>query len=206
MKFPLWATPERRLQLAWLLLRSYPDGCCIFGEGANCPCKGAIRDLAKLKRVLNDQGGLVDDTIIQGVEAALEKLASHSYAVISEMSIEVWKQEDRERRSLAWKREKRRLHSAALKKLHKRGEFDTIAKDIYLANRPVFEVVAISIDAFSQQRVAKVIIPSLFNKVIWVNLSGIKLSKNKLHKITRRPSGDLPQPIFDRISEKIAGR
>jgi len=124
----------------------------------------------------------------------------HYYQTFTEYVIAEWKREDREERSRLWKIEKRMLH--ALPKLLKRGRFDSIAREQYLADRSVFRILGIGVNAFTQQRVAQVEITSL-EKIVWVGISGVKLSKNKLRKLTRRPRGELPDEIYDLIQKRI---
>ena len=162
MRFPQWATPERRNFLVELFLKS--GGFCVYGHGMVClnPC--------------------------------------HHYELVIDDRIEEWKGADREERAYLWKLEERRLH-AAHKKL-RRGPFDSIRKEAYLADRPVFQVLGIGVNAFTQRRVAKVEIPDL-EKVMWIDISGVGLSKNQLRKLTRRPKGGIPQAIYTRIREAV---
>jgi hypothetical protein len=62
-------------------------------------------------------------------------------------------------------------------------------------------VVGIGVNAFSQRRVAKVEIPGL-EKVIWVDLSGVEVSKNRLRKLSRR-GGKIPDAIHKQIAEAV---
>ena len=49
---------------------------------------------------------------------------------------------------------------------------------------------------------AKVEIPAL-EKVIWVDLSGVEVSKNRLRKLSRRPGGKIPDAIHKQIAEAV---
>ena len=115
-----------------------------------------------------------------------------------EDQISHWKADDREARSLLWKLEQRRLH--AIPHQRKRGLFDSIRREQYLAERPMWQVVAVGVNAFTQRRTAKVVIPDL-GTTLWVDISGIPLgvSKNKLRKLARHKRGSVPQALVDQI-------
>jgi hypothetical protein len=76
-----------------------------------------------------------------------------------ELVIYTWKALDREEREEAWRREKRRLH--ALPEIRRRGPFDSIAREIYLANRPSWKINAVGVGAFTFKKLARVEIPAL---------------------------------------------
>lgn len=164
MKFPQWATPERRNHLVELFLQS--NGFCVLGH-PNCP-----------------------------------HLLEDCYEVASEGLITDWKAQDREERERAWKRERRRIHTAP--QIRKRGPFDTIARERYLSERPVFRLVGIGMGAFTQKRVALVELPGL-KLSIFVDLAGIPVPKKKLRKLFRHPKGELPQEIQDLIQQQVRG-
>ena len=120
----------------------------------------------------------------------------HYYSFYSEMAIDLWKADDREGREASWQREKKRLH--ALPQIYRRGPFDTIAREEYLAGRPIFRIEGMGVGAFTFKRVARVEIPAL-KKVLWVNLAGVKLSKNKRHKLIRYKKGKLPRELEESV-------
>ena len=125
---------------------------------------------------------------------------THSYPVVSEDIIELWKADDREERSYVWKREKYLMHRAP--RIQRRGPWDTIRREQWLAERPQFKLLAIGVNAFTQKRMAKVEIPE-FEMTIWVDISSVKLSKNKLHKLTRHAhrSRGVPPEIYDLVKK-----
>ena len=131
----------------------------------------------------------------------------HYYEFYSEMAIALWKAEDRAEREESWRREKRRLHS--LPQILKRGPFDSIAREIYLAERPLWKIEAVGVGAFTFRRVARVEIPAL-EKVIWVDLAGVEsnLSKNARRKLVRYKKGKLPreleESVFARCQRAVA--
>jgi len=118
------------------------------------------------------------------------------YDPYSEMVIDLWKALDREEREASWQQEKRRLH--ALIEIRKRWPFDTIAREEYLANRPLFRIEAVGVGAFTFKRMARVEIPCL-RRVIWVNLAGVELSKNARRKLVRYKAGRLPRELEESV-------
>lgn len=127
------------------------------------------------------------------------------YDPYSEMVIDFWKADDREERSAAWQREKKRLHR--LLEIRKRGPFDTIARDEYLAARPLWRIEAMGVGAFTFKRVAKVRIPAV-KQDIWVSLAGVGLSKNKKRKLLRYGKGAIPreleEPTYQIVKEAVS--
>jgi hypothetical protein len=131
------------------------------------------------------------------------KLLEHCYEVASEELIADWKADDRVERELAWQREKRRLH--ALPQIRKRGPFDSIRREQFMAQRPLYRIVGIGVSAFTQHRVAQVEIPGL-KATLWVDLSGIKaegVSKNKLRKLARYKRGSVPKSMVPQIEARV---
>lgn len=127
-------------------------------------------------------------------------LLADCYQVMSEDLITTWKADDRAERAGAWKREQRRLH--ATPRITKRGPFDTIAREEYLAHRPLFRVVGLGVGAFTFKRVALVEIPAL-RASIFVDLTGIAISRNKLRKLFRHGKGGCPTELYDRIQHEV---
>ena len=163
-QYPLWATPERRQQL----VEMFQSGAfCVFGHGQDCPCHKHQGKVKHLRQELHDLIPSLDkDThshlwvrygaTVHALDKVGDKFLAHSFDLVSEQVIEDWKADDRFARSIAWQQEQRRMHAAPLKKLYRRGQFDSIARDIYLNNRPIFRVLAIGVHAFTQHTVAKV--------------------------------------------------
>ena len=125
----------------------------------------------------------------------------HYYEFYSEMAIALWKALDREEREEAWRREKRKLH--ALPQILKRGPFDSIAREIYLAERPLWKIEAVGVGAFTFRRVARVEIPAL-DKVLWVDLAGVEISKNQRRKLVRYKKGKLPRELEESVFARCA--
>lgn len=112
-----------------------------------------------------------------------------------EEAIRVWIAHDREQREALWRAERRRLHSQP--QILRRGEFDSIAREIFLADRPLWDIEAVGVGAFTFRRVLKVKIPGV-GQVIWVNLpSGGVVSKNRKRRFLRYGKGSLPEADED---------
>ena len=134
------------------------------------------------------------------------EVADHYYEFYSEMVIDLWKAADREERAEAWTLEKKWLHPRF--RFFRRGPFDTISREEFLASRPLWKVQTVGVGAFTFQRVVKVEIPAL-KKVIWVNLpKPAGMSKNARHKLIRYGKGKLPEELedtmFHLVTEAVA--
>ena len=169
---PLWATPPRRARLAELFAQKLPEITVQFYQNLDRVIFGDLSMSEYINLLTRDVG--------------------HSL-------IENWKEDDREERSYLWRLEKRRLH--AMPKIKRRGQFDSIRREQFLADRPMFEVMGIGVAAFTQHMVAKVRIPEL-DRVIWVDLSGVHVGKNKLRKMARR-GGKVPPEIYEIITREV---
>lgn len=202
MRFPQWATPERRAFLAELAQRR-----CAKGEQ---PCPVWQRFVQAIVDKIGPPGPHAWAWVMRAALATPKVLAAmplvdryhiSSWAIQELMAF--WKAYDREERERLWRLERRRLH--ATPQLHKRGEFDSIRREQHLANRPVWRIVGIGVGAFTQHRVAQVEIPGL-KKTIFVDLSGIKLegSKSKLPKLARYNRGALPKGLVEKVEQRVA--
>jgi hypothetical protein len=121
------------------------------------------------------------------------EVADHYYEFYSEMVIDLWKAQDREERAEAWTLEKKWLHPRF--RFFRRGPWDTIRREEFLASRPIWSIEAIGVGAFTFQRVVKVEIPAL-KKVVWVNLpQPAGMGKNAKHKLVRYGKGKLPEEL-----------
>lgn len=111
-----------------------------------------------------------------------------------------WKEDDREERTQLRKLENRLWH--ALPKITKRGQFDSIAREIFLGQRPLFEVVGIGVSGLTHKRIAQIVIPGLLKTVLWVDLSHIRPgSKNSRRKFARYKKGVAPQSVEAQITD-----
>ena len=151
---------------------------------------------AYLVELLERSGGLC----VYGHGLDCPDPADHCYGAKEELTVDAWKADDRDERSYLWRLEKRRLNSTL--KIMRRGAFDTIRREEYLAERPVFKVVAVGVNAFTQRRVAKVEIPEL-ERILWVDIGGVELSKNKLRKASRYPQWKVPNEINEYVAKRV---
>ena len=151
---------------------------------------------AYLVELLERSGGLC----VYGHGLDCPDPADHCYVAAEGRIVDAWKADDRDERSYLWRLERQRFHSSP--KLVRRGGFDSIRREAYLAERPVFKVVAIGVSAFTQRRVAKVEIPEL-GKVLWVDIGEVELSKNRLRKASRHHQWKVPNEINDYVAKRV---
>lgn len=138
---------------------------------------------------------LVQKVLVTGEGITLDLFDGKLDIPAMEEHIRVWIALDREEREALWRAERRRLHSQP--EFHKRGQYDSLTKEMLLADRPLWEIQAVGVGAFTFQRVLKVNIPGL-DKTIWVNLPAPKgVSKHKRRKFFRYGKGVLPEPEAD---------
>jgi len=213
MARPKWATPERQARL--IQLWAEYGNKCLLGHPV-CPnlehyaYTGPKRVIGgKCFRVVwvdksgepRRDGDGQRITTLEWSRTEVTKAIVHEvvlstlYDKVSEEAIQEWVSEDRAEDATAWKRERRRLHSQP--EFHKRGQYDSLAREIFLAARPLWDIEAVGVGAFTFQRALKVRIPGL-DKVIWVNLPMPKgVSRNKRKKILKYGKGKLPEPEAD---------
>ena len=143
------------------------------------------------------RAALVTPEVLASFQPFFGNALPHLAFWLSKEWIREWKSEDRGERARAWKRERRRLH--ALIELRKRGPFDTIARDEYLANRPIWSIEAMGVGAFTFKRMVKVRIPSL-EQEIFVSLAGLaKATGLKKKKLLRFKKGAIPRELEERV-------
>ena len=139
---------------------------------------------------------LVSTLLLKQGEITLDLFSGKLDIPRMEEAIRVWITLDREEREASWRRERRFLH--ALPPITHRGQFDSIDREIFLANRPLWNIQAVGVGAFTFQRVLKVRIPGLHNEVVWVNLPAPKgVSKNRKRRWLRYGKGSLPEEDED---------
>jgi hypothetical protein len=203
MSFPQWATPERRAHLAKLAeLTTHLYEIDLFTGKLRHPIidgQGKRTVIAKSRY----QWEMLTKKTPEGHEYhSLRPLGRlpHLVTVNDTGIIGAWKADDRARRAQLRKLEGRHLH--AMPQIYKRGPFGTLEREQYHAQRPVFEIVAIGVSPFTQHRIAQVVIPGL-HRTVWVDLHGVKLSKNKFHKLTRYKRGSVPKELVSQIEARV---
>jgi len=177
---PLWATPVRQAKLAELFLKAQAELAKEFFEHLDLVVFGSI-SMSELADLLTRR---------------------HFHE-----TIEVWKAQDREERSISWKQEQRRLHQGPNpgRRPFKRGPFDSISREQYLADRPLWEIVAIGVGAFPPyRRVALVKLPALGTS-LWVEIHGkLSIGRNKLKKLARYHRGAIPKGLVDQMESQVS--
>jgi hypothetical protein len=113
-------------------------------------------------------------------------IPEHYYEVYIEKLIADWKVDDRQQDKADWQEERKRLHSLGERHYPLRGQFSSIAKDIYFANQPLFYLLGLGISGLTFTPFAKVRLASSFVN-LYVDL-GDRLrgvSKNQRRKAIR---------------------
>ncbi len=211
MSFSQWATPARRARLVELLTQS--KGLCVHGHEGCTHLADTYSLLTTTKVVCESIPKAPSDPLYRGevhlsvrvVKDHRPVLTSegHCYELASETLIEGWKADDRLKSAQIRKLVNRHLHAAP--QIWRRGPFDSIRREDFLAERPVYKVVGIGVNAFTQHRVAQVEIPGL-KATIWVDLSGLKtegLSKNQLRKLARYKRGAIPKGMLSQMETRV---
>ena len=113
-------------------------------------------------------------------------IPQHHYDVFIEQVIDNWQADDRAQRQAEWELERRVLHSLSERRYPIRGQFNALAKDIYLANQPQNYLVGLGINGVTFRPFAKVRLASRF-VYLYVNLGNTlrKLSKSRRRKAIR---------------------
>ena len=127
------------------------------------------------------------------------EFACRLYDAKSESQIEVWKAQDRQQRQAERRIERRRLHSLGERRFPLRGQFSTIAQDIFFASQPSHYLEGLGISGLTFQPFAKVRVSSSYMR-LYVNLGDTLkgLSKTKRRKALRYGKA-LPPEVQKRI-------
>ena len=193
MATPRWATPDRLDTLAKLqqLRCSLGEEHCEIVAAFTAAVVARIGEPGKDTFSWVARASLVTPEVLASFQPWFGNALPHLSFWLSKEWIKLWKSDDRLERTIALKRERRRLH--ALLQLRKRGPFDTIAREEYLANRPLWRIEAVGVGAFTFKRMVKVRIPSL-EQEIFVSLAGLaKATGIKKKKLLRYKAGAIPR-------------
>jgi hypothetical protein len=113
-------------------------------------------------------------------------IPEHYYEVYIEGLIADWQADDRQQDTADWQEERKRLHSLAERRYPIRGQFSSIAKDIYFAEQPLFYLLGYGISGLTFKPFARVRLASSFvNLYVDLGDSLKQLSKNKRRKAIR---------------------
>jgi len=113
-------------------------------------------------------------------------IPSHYYEVVIEEVIRNWQLDDRAQRQAEWEAERIALHSLNERCYPTRGQFNALAKDIYLANQPHHFVIGLGISGVTFRPFAKVRLASSYIH-LHINLGNTlrKVSKTRRRKAIR---------------------
>jgi len=113
-------------------------------------------------------------------------IPEHYYEVYIEGLIADWQADDRQQDTADWQEERKRLHSLAERRYPIRGQFSSIAKDIYFAEQPLFYLLGYGISGLTFKPFARVRLASSFVN-LYVDLGDRlrSVSKNKRRKAIR---------------------
>jgi len=97
-----------------------------------------------------------------------------------------WKADDRQQDTAEWKAERRRLHSLAERAYPLRGQFSSIAKDIFFAQQPLFYLLGYGVSGLTFTPFARVRLASSFVN-LYVDLGDTLkgVGKNRRRKAIR---------------------
>lgn len=89
-------------------------------------------------------------------------IPSHYYEVYIEGLIADWKAHDRQQDTADWQEERKRLHSLAERRYPIRGQFSTIAKDIFFSRQPLFYLLGLGVSGLTFKPFARVRLASSY--------------------------------------------
>jgi hypothetical protein len=198
---PKWATPERQAHLVQLWAEF--GNRCLEGHYL-CPNPEhyiARRTVAvkvakpELVKCQDGQGNPILDSYGKQAYVKVYRVSTSQiviespcrlYDVKSESQIEVWKADDRQTRQAERRIEQRQLHSLGEKQKPIRGQFSTIAQDIFYASQPSHYLEGLGISGLTFQPFAKVRVSSSYIR-LYVELGDTLkgLSKSKRRKAIR---------------------
>lgn len=196
MAQPKWATPSRQTYLVKLWAEH--GNKCLYGHRA-CPIPShyvysepiGIKVAVPIKIPCRDREG--NPIKIDGKEAYLtvygtktvtaqvQKIA-RLYELKSETAIKDWKADDRQQDTAEWQEERKRLHSLAERRFPLRGQFSSIAKDIFFARQPLFYLLGLGVSGLTFKPFARVRLASSYVHLfvdLGDTLQGVSKSKRR---------------------------
>jgi len=113
-------------------------------------------------------------------------IPEHYYEVYIEGLIADWQADDRQQDTADWQEERKRLHSLAERRYPLRGQFSSIAKDIFFSQQPLFYLLGLGISGLTFKPFARIRLASSFvNLYVDLGDSLKGVSKNKRRKAIR---------------------
>jgi len=130
-------------------------------------------------------------------------IPEHHYEVYIEGLIADWKSDDRAQRSAQWREELKRLHSLAERRYPLRGQFSTIAKDIFFSEQPLYYLLGLGMSGITFKPFAKVRLASSYVN-LYVDLGDTLrgVSKAKRRKAIRYGKA-LPLEVQREVEQAI---
>ena len=123
----------------------------------------------------------------------------HHYQVFIDNLVADWVAEDRARREADWQAERKRIHGLSERRYPLRGQFSTIAKDMFYAEQPEYYLEGIGISGLTFRPFAKVrLASSLVQLHIDLGDTLRQVSKAKRRKAIRYGKA-LPQEVQDAV-------
>jgi hypothetical protein len=113
-------------------------------------------------------------------------IPEHYYEVYIEGLIADWQADDRQQDTADWQEERKRLHSLAERRYPLRGQFSSIAKDIFFSQQPLFYLLGLGISGLTFKPFARIRLASSYVHLfvdLGDSLKGV--SKNKRRKAIR---------------------
>ena len=113
-------------------------------------------------------------------------IPEHYYEVYIEGLIADWRADDRQQDTANWREERKHLHSLAERRYPIRGQFSSIAKDIFFANQPLFYLLGYGISGLTYKPFARVRLASSYVHLFIDLGDSLKtIGKNKRRKAIR---------------------
>ena len=113
-------------------------------------------------------------------------IPEHYYEVYIEDLIADWKSDDRQQDTALWQAERKRLHSLAERSYPIRGQFSSIAKDIFFTEQPLYYLLGLGISGLTFKPFARVRLSSSYAHLFIDLGDSLKnISKNKRRKAIR---------------------
>lgn len=200
MALPKWVTPSRQSYLV-KLWAEYGNKC-LYGHNA-CPIAShyvylepkAVTVAVPIKLACQDSYGnpIKKDgkqlyLTVYGsktVTAQVKKMA-RLYELKSELVIKNWKADDRQQDTADWQAERKELHSLAERRYPIRGQFSSIAKDVFYCQQPQFYLLGLGVSGLTFKPFARIRLASSYLHLfidIGDTLKG--MGKNKRRKAIR---------------------
>jgi len=129
----------------------------------------------------------------------------HHYQLFIEDLIKYWISEDKAQRLAEWRAELRQIHSLGERKEPLRGRFNTISRDIFFDQQPLYYVLGFGISGLTLKPFAKVRMSSSY-VVLYVELDRLtNVSKSRKRKALRygKSSTEIDNTIREAVKDYL---